>query len=174
VRESAAHQTNANAVKNKMNTSVVQSEEPAWKTSETETINAAAEPKKRILIVENDKAGARTLALQLELAGYETLTHDAANAAAAAKKNPPDLVILDISMLGEAGFGLAERIQQSVRWCVPTIFLAADNEPRLRKKAEVFEAVGFFEGQYEATDLMAALDSALREEDASDTPETVS
>lgn len=172
VRESAAHQTNANAVKKKMNTSVVQSEEPAWKTSTAETLSAV-EPKKRILIVESDKAGDRKLALQISSAGYDAMTHDATNAAAAAKKNPPDLVILDISMLGEAGFGVAERIQQAVLWCVPTIFLTAGNEPRLREKAEVFEAAGFFEGQYEATDLMAAVDSVLREEDAADTDETV-
>jgi DNA-binding response OmpR family regulator len=170
VRESAAHQTNANAGKKKMNTSVVQNEEPVWKTSTAETLSAV-EPKKQILIVESDKAGARKIALQISSAGYEAITHDAANAAAAAKKSPPDLVILDISMLGEAGFGLAERIQQTVRWCVPTIFLTAANEPRLRKKAEVFEAVGFFEGQYETSELMAAIDTALREEDASDSVE---
>jgi DNA-binding response OmpR family regulator len=169
VRESAAHQTNANTVKKKMNTSVVQSEETA---SAAETVSSTAEPKKRILIVENDEAGARKLALQLESAGYEAMTHDAANAAAAAKKTPPDLVIVDISILGEDGFGVAERIQQSVRWCVPTIFVTAGNEPGLREKAEVFEAAGFFEGHYEATELMAAIDSALREEDAAETAET--
>jgi CheY-like chemotaxis protein len=156
----------ANAVKKKMNTSVIQNEEPAWKTSAPEAFSGAAEPKKRILIVENDKAGARTLAIQVESGGYEAMTHDAANAAAAAKKTPPDLLIVDISMLGEGGFGVAERIQQSVLWCVPTIFLTADKEPGLRKKAEDFEAAGFFEGQYEPAELMAAVNLALREEDA--------
>jgi len=47
----------------------------------------------------------------------------------------------------------------------PTIFLTAGNEPRLRKKAEVFEAAGFFEGPYEMAELVAAINSALRQED---------
>ena len=152
-----------------MNTSVIQSEE--LKTSEV--LSDIPEQRKRILIVESDELGARKLALQLGSAGYEAITHDAANAAAAAKKLPPDLVIVDISMLGEAGFGLAERIQQSVRWCVPTIFVSATTEPHLRKKAEEFEAVGFFEGAYDAKELVSTIEVALREEDAEETVESL-
>ena len=108
-----------------MNTAVSQSEESDLNKSEG--LSEMPEQRKRILIVESDKQGSRTLALQLGAAGYEAITHDAANAAAAAKKLPPDLVIVDLSMLGELGFGLAERIQQSVLWCVPTIFAAVRN-----------------------------------------------
>lgn len=143
-----------------MNISAVQTEESSWKTAAAESV----EPKKRILVVETDKAGARQLGVKISSAGYETVTHDAANAAMAAKKTPPDLVIVDISMLGEAGFGVAERIQQSVRWCVPTIFVTAGMEPRLRKKAEVFEAAGFFEEPYEAAALLAAIHAVFSEE----------
>lgn len=146
-----------------MNTLAVQTEESSWKAAEG--IGSTGEPKKRILVVESDKAGARKLAGQLDSAGYEAMTHDVANAAMAAKRTPPDLVIVDITMLGETGFGVAERIQQSVRWCVPTIFVTAANEPRLRKKAEVFEAAGFFEGLYETAELVGAINLALREED---------
>jgi len=154
-----------------MNTTVIQSEESELKTSEV--LSEISEQRKRILIVENDKQGSRTLALQLGAAGYEAITHDAANAVAAAKKLPPDLVIVDISTLGELGFGLAERIQQSVLWCVPTIFVAATTESNLRKKAEVFEAVGFFEGAYDAKELISAIDLALREEDPEDAAESL-
>jgi len=152
-----------------MNTSVIQSEE--LKTSEV--LSDIPEQRKRILIVESDEQGARKLALQLGSAGYEAITHDAANAAAAAKKLPPDLVIVDISMLGEAGLGLAERIQQSVCWCVPTIFVSATTEPTLRKKAEEFEAVGFLEGAYDAKELVSTIELALREEDAEETVESL-
>src|SRR5437762_417933 len=38
-------------VKKKMNTSVIQSEQSAWKTSATETFSGTPESKKRILIV---------------------------------------------------------------------------------------------------------------------------
>ena len=154
-----------------MNTAVSQSEESELKTSEA--LSEIPEQRKRILIVENDKQGSRTLALQLGSAGYEAITHDAANAVAASKKLPPDLVIVDISTMGELGFGLAERIQQSVLWCVPTIFVAATTEPNLRKKADVFEAVGFFEGAYDAKELISAIDRALREEDSEDTAESL-
>jgi DNA-binding response OmpR family regulator len=154
-----------------MNTSVIPSEEPALKTSEV--VSDIPEQKKRILIVESDKQGARKMALQLDSAGYEAITHDAANAVAAAKKLPPDLLIVDISSLGEAGFGLAKRIQQTVLWCVPTIFVAATTEPTLRKKAEEFEAVGYFEGSYDAKELVSAIELALREEDPEETVESL-
>lgn len=148
-----------------MNTSVIQSEEAAWKN--LETFSGTVEPKKRILIVESDKDSARKVALQLGSAGYDAGTRDAGNAAMAARNTPPDLLIVDISTFGESGFAIAQRIQQSVGWCVPTIFLTAATEPGLRKKAEVFEAAGFFEGPYDEAELMAAVDLALREEDVS-------
>lgn len=148
-----------------MNTTVTQSEESLGRIAAPESFSQSGESRKRILVVESDKAGARKLAGQLGLAGYEAITHDASNAALAAKKTPPDLVIVDISMLGEVGFGVAERIQQSVRWCIPTIFLTAGKEPRLRKKAEVFEAVGFFEGAFEIAELVTAINAALCQED---------
>lgn len=154
-----------------MSTSVIQSEEAAWKSPAVETFSGTVEAKKRILIVESDKGAARKLAVRLGSAGYDAGTRDAANAATAAKSTPPDLVIADISMFGEGGFAIAERIQQSVGWCVPTIFLTAGKEPRLRKKAEVFEAAGFFEGPYEETELIAAISLALRAEDGSETVE---
>ncbi len=146
-----------------MNTSVIQSEE----TTAVETFGGTVEPKKRILIVESDKDAAWKVASQLGSAGYDAGTRDAANAAAAARNTPPDLVIVDISMFGEGGFAIAQRIQQSVGWCVPTIFLTTATEPGLRKKAEVFEAAGFFEGPYDEAELMAAIDLALRGEGAS-------
>jgi DNA-binding response OmpR family regulator len=155
-----------------MNTAVIQSEESDLKTSEV--LTEIPQQRTRILIVENDEQGSRTLALQIGAAGYEAITHDAVNAVAAAKKLPPDLVIVDISTMGELGFGLAERIQQSVLWCVPTIFVAATTELQLRKKAEVFEAVGFFEGAYDAKELISAIDLALRDEDLEDTAESLS
>jgi len=79
--------TKFNCSKKKMNTSVIQSEESAWKTSAPETFSETGEPKKQILVVESDKAGARKLALQLVSAGYEAMTHDVANAVSVAKKH---------------------------------------------------------------------------------------
>jgi DNA-binding response OmpR family regulator len=154
-----------------MNTSVIENEKPSLKTSEV--LTEIPQQKKRILIVESDSQGARKLALQVGSTGYEVITHDAANAVAAAKKLPPDLVIVDLSKLGEAGFGLAARIQQTVLWCVPTMFVASKTEPNLRKKAEEFEAVGFFEGAYDAKELVSAIALALREEETEEMVETV-
>ena len=155
-----------------MNTSVIQNEESTLNARES--LSGVSEPRKQILIVESDKDGDRKLALQLAAGGYETTTHDPANAVAAAKKSPPDLVIVDISTLSEAGFSLAERIQQSVRWCVPTIFLTSVKESRLREKAEVFEAAGFFEGAFDGKELVSAVDLALREGNFDETVETLS
>jgi len=58
----------------------------------------------RVLVVDDDKASARTLQLHLRAGGYDTaVAHDAEAGLAAARSLRPDLVILDIRMPGRSG-----------------------------------------------------------------------
>jgi len=141
-----------------------QIEEFAGEASATEELGCA-EPRRRILIVEGDAGSTQALAFGLRSAGYETMARDAANGEATARKTAPDLVVLDLSRLGEEGFGLAERIQKLIGWCVPTIFLTARKEPRFEQQAEAFEAAGFFESPYEPVDVVTAINLALNGKD---------
>lgn len=67
----------------------------------------------RILVIDDDRAGARTLQLHLDLQGYETeIAHDAETGLAVAREQVPDLVILDIRMPGRSGLELLPDLKQ--------------------------------------------------------------
>jgi DNA-binding NtrC family response regulator len=67
----------------------------------------------RILVIDDDKAGARTLQLHLRSQGYETeIALDAETGLSAARTQSPDLVILDIRMPGRSGLELLPDLKQ--------------------------------------------------------------
>ena len=117
---------------------------------------------KNILIIEDDQKIAMALALRLKAAGYEATTaYDALTGLNAAVKNPPDLVLLDISMPAGNGFSVAEQIQTLIPTPTPIIFLTASKQPGFREKAKKLGAAGYFEKPYEAEELLGAIQNAL-------------
>jgi DNA-binding response OmpR family regulator len=117
---------------------------------------------KQVLIIEDDEKIAMALALRLKAAGYEaTTTYDALTGLNAAVRNPPALVLLDISIPGGNGFSVAERIQTLVPTPTPIIFLTASKQPGFKEKAKKLGAAGYFEKPYEAEELFGAIRQAL-------------
>jgi DNA-binding response OmpR family regulator len=117
---------------------------------------------KQILIIEDDQKIALALALRLKAAGYgATTTYDALTGLNAAVRNPPALVLLDISMPAGDGFSVAERIQALIPTPTPIIFLTASKQPGFKEKAEKLGAAGYFEKPYEAEELFGAIRQAL-------------
>ena len=85
--------------------------------------------KKRILIVEDDRALARVLADNLRFAGYD-VSHldDGAEVVSKVRTFAPDLVLLDVMLPGKDGFSLLGLIRQGGR--TPVIMLTArDQKP---------------------------------------------
>ena len=69
-------------------------------------------PGRRILIVDDNRDGAESLALLLQLGGHETHTaHDGPEAVAAAERLRPDAVLLDIGLPGLNGYEVCRRIR---------------------------------------------------------------
>jgi signal transduction histidine kinase len=68
---------------------------------------------KRVLVVDDNKDGARLLARLLRSSGHQTeLAHDGPSALEAAIANPPDVVFLDIGLPGMNGFEVARRLRE--------------------------------------------------------------
>ncbi len=79
---------------------------------------------KRILIVDDDALLRRSLAFNLERAGYTVSTAAAAeDALAVARLEPPDLVLLDIGLPGMDGLDALRNLRAQAD--VPVIFLTA-------------------------------------------------
>ncbi|MBN2003745.1 MAG: response regulator transcription factor [Anaerolineae bacterium] len=79
---------------------------------------------KHILVVDDDALLRRSLAFNLEKAGYRTTTAGTAeDALAQVRLAPPDLILLDIGLPGMDGLEALRRLRREVD--VPVIFLTA-------------------------------------------------
>ena len=116
----------------------------------------------KILIIEDDVKIALALSVRLKAAGYEVKkAHDALTGFHAAVNDPPDLVLLDISMPAGGGFSVAEKIRSQLPGHTPIIFITASKLPEFRVRAAELGAIEFFEKPFEAGELLEAIRSAL-------------
>ena len=121
---------------------------------------------KSILIIEDDRKIAIALTIRLKSAGYEaTAAYDALTGLNAAVKNPPDLVLLDISLPVGNGFTLFERIQTHLPAPTPILFITASKQAGFRQKANELGAAGYFEKPYEVEELLVAIQNVLNPPD---------
>lgn len=117
---------------------------------------------KTILIVEDDMMIARALAIRVKSAGYKAImAYDAVAGVSMARKNQPDLVLLDINMPGGDGFVVAERITRQSPTHIPLVFLTASKQPGFREKAKALGAAAYIEKPYESKKLLDTIATAL-------------
>jgi DNA-binding response OmpR family regulator len=89
---------------------------------------------KHILLVDDDGLMRRSLAFNLEQAGYRTSTAgDAENALKLARRDPPDLILLDIGLPGMDGLDALNGFRQEAD--TPVIFVTA-------RRRELDQALG--------------------------------
>jgi len=100
----------------------------------------------RILIIEDDPSMRKVLHAQLRAAGYEALSAgDAIVAFTEMRKNPPDLIILDLGLPGGGGLNLLQRMQTIPKLSpIPVVVLSA--QPSTNVETEVMHsgAAAFF------------------------------
>jgi len=121
---------------------------------------------KRILLVDDDALLRRSLAFNLEQAGYVTLTAaNAEDALAIARRDPPDLVLLDIGLPGMDGLDALRHLKEMLD--LPVIFLTA-------RRRELDEVVGLELGAddyitkpFDSDVLLARIKAVLRRTDSS-------
>jgi signal transduction histidine kinase/CheY-like chemotaxis protein len=118
--------------------------EEANKHQRGEIESVTVPPKRRILIVDDNEDGARSLAMLLRLQGHEVrVANDGPAALEVARSDPPDLILLDLGMPGMDGYEVARRLRQEPR--LEGVVLAAltgwtQNEDRRRTLEGGFDA----------------------------------
>jgi PAS domain S-box-containing protein len=76
----------------------------------------ASEASRRVLIVDDNRDAAQSLADLLEISGYEVrVEHDGPAALAAAREELPEAVLLDIGLPGMDGYEVARRLREAAR-----------------------------------------------------------
>jgi CheY-like chemotaxis protein len=128
-----------------------------------------AVPAKKILVVDDNEIILKTVSLKLQGAGYQVITAmDGAEAVAAARREAPDLVMLDISFPPDVGgvewdgfrimewFRRLEAVKQT-----PVIVITGGADPTFKQRAVAGGALAFFNKPIDHDDLLKVIRSAL-------------
>jgi len=136
---------------------------------------STSKPLKKILVVDDDEIVLKTLSLRLQGAGYQVFTAlDGAEAAATARKEHPDLVLLDIGFPPAVdgvpwdGFRIMDwfhRLETARK--IPVIIITRSEDPKIKERAASSGAVAFFHKPIDHDDLLKVIRSVLGGEPAS-------
>src|SRR5665213_3116514 len=115
------------------------------------------------MIVDDIAANLRLLEDMLTREGHEVRSFPLGRLAlAAAAKDPPDLILLDVNMPEMDGYEVCQRLKSSAELCaVPTIFLSALSEPRDRLKAFESGAVDYISKPFQFEEVHARVETHL-------------
>jgi CheY-like chemotaxis protein len=118
---------------------------------------------KKILVIEDDADIRMLLKTQLGNAGYETaFAWDAVTALTIARKEEPDLIILDIGLPGGDGWVVMERLQTLAPFAmIPIIVVSAQPTELNAERATAAGARAFIEKPYELEAVLAEVHGAL-------------
>ena len=114
--------------------------------------------KLKILIVEDDAVIAQLIEFHLMDFGYHVLdiVHDSERALDKIHNLQPDLVMLDINILGtKDGIEIAHIIQE--KYDIPYIFLTALSDKHTLQRAQELEPIGYVVKPFKESDLQATI-----------------
>ena len=117
----------------------------------------------KILIIEDDHDMRRGLNVRLRASEYETsFASDAVMALSVAKKERPDLILLDLGLPGGDGFLVLERMKNmGLLASTPVIVISARDPKTNEKRALDAGAEAFFQKPIDNEQLMKAIWRAL-------------
>lgn len=120
-------------------------------------------PNKKILLIEDDKDTVRAMAVRLKAHGYSlAVAHDAISAIASARKEKPDLVVLDLGLPGGDGFVVIERLKSNVDLMLIPIIVVSGRDPLINEhRALEAGAEVFFQKPVDNDDFLAAVEKAI-------------
>jgi DNA-binding response OmpR family regulator len=123
--------------------------------------------KKKILIVEDDQDMRRALNVRLRANNYDTaFASDAIQALSIAKKEKPDLLLLDLGLPGGDGFVVMERLKNNDSLaCLPVIVVSARDPKRNKDRALSAGAQAFFQKPVDNEQLLASIRHTLGDAD---------
>jgi CheY-like chemotaxis protein len=124
---------------------------------------------KKILVVDDNEIILKTVSLKLQGAGYQVFTAlDGAEAVAAARRENPDLILLDIGFPPAVdgvpwdGFRVMEWLHRlDAMKKIPIVIITGSQDPKNKERASRSGAVAFFQKPIDHDDLLKVIRSAL-------------
>jgi DNA-binding response OmpR family regulator len=115
-----------------------------------------------VLVVDNEQRATLIIQHLLAQAGYRPVaTTNPFQVTRLVASESPDLVLLDISLPGANGFELFREIREHSK--APIIFFTASDREEDIKQAAELGAVDYITKPYSPTELLARLETALRQ-----------
>ena len=120
-------------------------------------------PGKKIMIVEDDKDIVRALGVRLKSQGYNlVVATDAISAISTARKEKPDLIVLDLGLPGGDGFVVMQRLRSNYELMMVPIIVVSARDPFLNEeRALEAGAEAFLQKPVKDADFSAAIEKAL-------------
>ncbi|HTB85749.1 MAG TPA: response regulator [Candidatus Sulfotelmatobacter sp.] len=129
----------------------------------------SATPQKTILVVDDNEIVIKTITLKLQGSGYRVVSAmDGSEAVALARRENPDLILLDISFPPEVtgvpwdGFRIMEwfhRLDTAKK--IPIIIITGSEDPKTKERATQSGAVAFFQKPIEHDYLLKVVRATL-------------
>ena len=122
--------------------------------------------KVKVLIVEDDDDLRRGLTWRLQASGYETVhAADGVAAISVARHERPDVVLLDLGLPAGDGLKVLERYANLPELCAIPVVVLTGRDPRTAEPAtRKFHVAAFLQKPADNTDLIEAIERALRGE----------
>lgn len=122
----------------------------------------------KILVVDDDPVILKTVGVKLSKAGFEVVTgHDGAEAITTARKENPDVIVLDINFPPDVavawdGIGVMKWLQRMESGQTPPIIIiTGSQQEQLREKALAAGALAFFQKPIDNEGLIALINKTL-------------
>lgn len=104
---------------------------------ENKTAESSSKPRKRILLVDDDREIVESMRIALEAEGHEVLVaRDGNQGLALSERESPDLVILDMMMPKRSGFLVLEKLRRTMPVPIKIIMVTANEGDRHKAYAE--------------------------------------
>jgi DNA-binding response OmpR family regulator len=118
---------------------------------------------KKILIVEDENLQLTMVAKQLKSAGFEIAgARDGTSAISSARKEQPDLILLDLGLPAGDGFTVLQRLQLIIQTSMIPVIVLSSRPPAGNKEAALRAgAVAYIQKPAKPEDLLKAIHEAL-------------
>ena len=132
--------------------------------AEDKPADAAAESRKRILLVDDDPEIIESLRFALTARGYEILVaRDGNQGLATAEREDPDLVILDMMMPKRSGFLVLEKLRRTRPVPMRVIMITANEGSRHKAYAEMLGVDDYIRKPFAMDRLLESVDRLLHD-----------